>query len=127
MRIKSIIIESLETAFGMKESESASNEKSLKFNWAQFSIVLLVIAMVPMVTWAQTGIIRGEVKDAENGEALIGANVVVQGSSIGASTDIDGRYIVRGVPAGPQTILFRYLGFESKEVEVTVEEGETLE
>jgi len=127
MRIKSIIIESLETAFGLKESESASNEKSLKFNWAQFSIVLLVIAMVPMVTWAQTGIIRGEVKDAENGEALIGANVVVQGSSIGASTDIDGRYIVRGVPAGPQTILFRYLGFESKEVEVTVEEGETLE
>ncbi|WP_350202981.1 TonB-dependent receptor [Gracilimonas sp.] len=89
--------------------------------------MLAILMVLPTNVLAQTGVIRGEVTDAENGEALIGANVIVQGTDKGASTDIDGRYVVRNVPVGNYTLIFRYLGFGTKELEITVEEGETLE
>lgn len=113
--------------FQMSKFGSASNSNSMKVNGAHFFIFLIIMAISPMVSLAQTGIIRGEVIDAENGEALIGVNVVVQGSIIGASTDIDGRYVIRNVPVGSQNIVFRYLGFETKEVQVTIIGDETHE
>lgn len=107
--------------------ESASSKRVTNIKGFSQAILLVLLMILPATVFAQTGVIRGEVSDAENGEALIGANVIVQGTDKGASTDIDGRYVIRNVPLGDQTILFRYLGFESKEVEVTVEAGETIE
>tara|TARA_R100000908_G_C3757102_1_gene151988 strand:- start:9148 stop:12054 length:2907 start_codon:yes stop_codon:yes gene_type:complete len=77
--------------------------------------------------YAQTGVLRGEVKDGETEEALIGANVIIQGTDKGASTDIDGRYVVRNIPAGEHEVVYRYLGFESKTITITIEAGETIE
>ena len=44
--------------------------------------------------------IEGFVKDAQTGDPLPGANVVLAGTSLGASADIDGKYAIRSVPAG---------------------------
>jgi TonB-dependent receptor len=127
MSIKSSNTKNVGAAFNLKNAESASSIKSGKFFLVQLFIGLFLLGVFPIMANAQTGIIRGEVTDAVNGEALIGANVIIQGTDKGASTDIDGRYVIRGVPVGEQTVLFRYLGFESKEMVVTVEEGESLE
>ncbi|MEX2603150.1 MAG: TonB-dependent receptor [Gracilimonas sp.] len=88
---------------------------------------ILIVLFLSSVVFAQDGTIRGEVTELETGETLVGANVIVEGTAKGASTDIDGRYVIRNVPAGDYTLLFRYLGFESKNMEVTVEAGESIQ
>lgn len=115
------------SAFHLASVESASRIRTDFSLATTFACTLILLIVLPLSVFAQTGVIRGEVSDAENGEALIGANVIVEGTDKGASTDIDGRYVIRNVPTGAHTILFRYLGFETKEVEITMEEGETIE
>lgn len=98
---------------------------NLKFSLLLATIfALLSLVIIPQQGYAQT--IRGEVSDATTGEALIGANVIIQGTEKGTSTDIDGRYIIRNAPVGDLTLLFRYIGYESQEVGITVTEGETV-
>jgi TonB-linked SusC/RagA family outer membrane protein len=53
----------------------------------------------------------------ENGEAIIGANVVVPGTSTGAITDLDGKFRLN-VPEGKATIKISYLGYEDQEIDI---------
>ena len=70
--------------------------------------------------WAQTGKVSGKVTDKATGETLIGLTVGVDGSTKGASTDIEGRYILTLAP-GTYNLSFRYLGYQTKSIsEVTV-------
>ncbi|MBE6310346.1 MAG: SusC/RagA family TonB-linked outer membrane protein [Bacteroidales bacterium] len=62
---------------------------------------------------AQTGKVSGVVKDA-NGEPLIGATVMVKGTTNGVSTDVDGKFTI-GNAAG-KTLVVSYVGFKTKEV-----------
>ncbi|MBQ8674455.1 MAG: TonB-dependent receptor [Bacteroides sp.] len=61
--------------------------------------------------------VSGQVVDAQ-GEPIIGANVVVKGTSNGVITDIDGRYTLNGVPADA-VILFSYIGYQSTELKAS--------
>lgn len=62
----------------------------------------------------QTGSVRGTVTDA-TGEAVIGANVVVKGTTNGSVTDIDGNYTLSNVSAGA-TLVFSFIGYKEQEV-----------
>ena len=62
--------------------------------------------------------VSGKIVD-DTGEALIGANVIVKGTSIGTATDIDGSYQI-DVPEGSTTLVYSYTGFSSQEVELGV-------
>jgi len=62
--------------------------------------------------------IDGTVTD-ENGIPLAGANVVVEGTSIGAITDFDGKYLLSGVPEDATTLVFSYVGFKTTEIAIT--------
>lgn len=73
-----------------------------------------------------SGSLKGIVKDATTKETLIGANVVIDGTSIGTSTDLDGAYFLPSVPAGDHTIVASYIGYDNQEIQVTVEAGKTL-
>jgi TonB-dependent receptor len=55
--------------------------------------------------------IEGTVKDAQTGEQLPGANVILAGTSFGASSDIHGKYTIRNVPPGSYTIRATYVGY----------------
>lgn len=59
--------------------------------------------------------ITGQVTDADNGEALIGASIIVDGTSTGTSTDFDGNYRLN-VPAGAKAVRVSYTGYSSKTV-----------
>ncbi len=59
--------------------------------------------------------IHGTVVDSQ-GEPLIGASVIVKGTSIGASTDLDGNFILPNVEKG--TLLVSYVGFTPMEVKI---------
>jgi len=89
------------------------------------ALVLLLVA--PGWSLAQdTGTIEGVVTDSTNGGSIPGANVVVQGISVGAATDASGSYEIASVPAGDYTVTASFVGFLEKSQDVTVEAGETV-
>ncbi|MCF7805407.1 MAG: TonB-dependent receptor [Candidatus Marinimicrobia bacterium] len=61
----------------------------------------------------QTGVIQGTVVDAKTQEPLIGVNVVVVDTDLGASTDMEGFYRITGVPIGTERLRFSYIGYET--------------
>ncbi len=76
-----------------------------------------------------TGKISGVVKDADTGEALPGANVIVEGTTFGASTDLEGFYSIINVPPGVYTIKVIYVGYAEqviKNVKVEIDLTTTL-
>ncbi|TVQ19306.1 MAG: TonB-dependent receptor, partial [Bacteroidetes bacterium] len=70
-----------------------------------------------------TGGVTGRISDATTGEYLPGATVVIKGTRIGTATDIYGSFRLQGIPAGKQTIVVSYLGFETLEQEIEIVEG----
>ena len=76
-------------------------------------IAFTAFFLLPILLVAQDGKLRGKVTDRESGEALIGANVVLDGTNLGASTDINGEYIILSVPPGVYTVRGSYIGYSS--------------
>ena len=72
---------------------------------------------------AQTGTVAGTVSEAETGTPLPGANVRVEGTTIGATTDANGRFQVTGVPAGRPTLVASFLGFAPDSATVALAPG----
>ena len=75
-----------------------------------FLVLSFVFALISAT--AQTSV-HGTIKDS-TGEPLVGANVVVSGTTQGVITNIDGAYIINNVPSDA-TLLFSYIGFTSVE------------
>lgn len=61
--------------------------------------------------------VQGIVTDAQNGEPLPGANVVLEGTSQGTTTDSEGRYSLQ-VPDGEGTLVFSFVGYSTREIPV---------
>ena len=61
-----------------------------------------------------TGKIAGVVKDDQTGEALVGANVVIEGTTQGAATNLDGYYVILNIPPGKYTLSASGVGYTKK-------------
>lgn len=68
--------------------------------------------------FAQTRSISGKITDGSNKEALVGASVSVKGTTIGVTTDNDGRFKLE-IPDNAKILLFSYVGYEAKEVPIS--------
>jgi hypothetical protein len=90
------------------------------------SIVILVATLLSSNILAAGSNISGYVKDAKTGEPLLGANIVLLGTSMGASTDQNGKYVIPNVPDGSYTIRVSYIGYTEFKNEITTAEGKTL-
>lgn len=66
---------------------------------------------------ATTGKISGIVKDKETGEPLPGVNVIVEGTTRGAATDVQGNYVILNVPAGTYSVRATFLGYAAMRVQ----------
>lgn len=75
-------------------------------------LLLLISALLPALVFA-SGKIRGKVTDAGTGEALVGANVVIIGTSMGAATNVTGEYVILNVPVGTYTLRTSYVGYQT--------------
>ena len=73
---------------------------------------------------AQTGKVSGVVKDT-NGEPLIGASVLVKGTSTGVSTDVDGKFVLNCAPNA--TLVVSYVGYKNREVSASNAKNIVLE
>ena len=74
----------------------------------KFSQVLLFV-ILPTFIFAQNTV-SGTVSDASTGDALPGANVVLEGTSMGAAASSDGTYSISNVPAGSYTVTASVIG-----------------
>ena len=83
----------------------------LKHTLTIFSIV------IPMLTWAQTGKISGIIIDKNTQETLIGVNVSIDSSMLGATTDIDGRYEITDLTPGQYNFIISYIGYANKYIQ----------
>ena len=81
------------------------------------SIVLLFLLPVFVALYAGvTGKISGEVTDADTGEPVIGANVVVEGTSYGAAADLFGQYFILNIPPGVYNLVVTAVGYDTVKV-----------
>lgn len=62
--------------------------------------------------FTQTASLSGTIIDSLTSESLIGVNVVLVGTTLGASTDLDGSYLISNIPAGEYTLQISYVGYE---------------
>ncbi len=93
------------------------------------NILRLVVAFAAALLLVQQGYAQGTVKGQaidENGEALIGATILLVGSSRGTATDFDGNYILENMPAGEQQLRASYTGYGDLTKTITVKDGETV-
>jgi hypothetical protein len=84
-----------------------------------FSVLMFYCFSLTTVFAQQTTEVRGRVTD-ENKQPLIGVDVVLEGTSIGVSTNDKGFYELHNVPVGKQTIVFSYLGFQTLKIRTDV-------
>ncbi len=91
-------------------------------------IYISILFMATAILNAQDyGTIRGIITDRENGEALIGVNVLVKGTYYGATTDADGFYVIQNVEPGEYTLEVSYIGYKIlQKTGIQVKTGETL-
>ncbi len=83
----------------------------------KFLFILLTAVVAAVVSFAgTTGKITGTVKDSQTGEPVVGASVVVEGTKIGAATDIEGYYVVLNVPPGTYQVSVSAVGYSKKNV-----------
>jgi outer membrane receptor protein involved in Fe transport len=78
-------------------------------------IALLLLSF--QMSFAGVGKIVGTVTDAENGDALAYVNIIVHELNIGASTDIDGKFIILNIPPGEYSLSATYIGYQSTRYE----------
>jgi outer membrane receptor for ferrienterochelin and colicins len=82
---------------------------------------LLVVLAAP--GQAQTGAVQGTVRDANTGAPLNGASVAVRGTALGSLSDTQGRFTIRGVPAGNYTVQVTLIGYSQAARTVSVPAG----
>lgn len=76
-----------------------------------------------MMLLADHAALNGYVKDESNGETLIGATVVIKDTKFGSYTNRQGFYNINNVPAGQYTIKVSMVGYETREIKVTLDKN----
>ncbi len=88
-------------------------------------ILFSVLVWSPIDGNAQTGTrISGTVTEVGSNESLLGANVIIKGTSIGSAVDLDGQYVIPNVRPGTYVLEVTYIGFTTITREITVTAGQ---
>lgn len=90
-------------------------------------LLCVLLTLCTSFTFAQSGSIAGKILDTETKEPLIGVTLLVDGTSRGEITDLEGNFILKNVPVGTQTLRIKYVGYEEQTKEVTVVDGQTVQ
>lgn len=81
------------------------------------STIFILLLMSGFIYGQNSGKITGKVVDSETGEPIIGANIVIVGTTYGAATDLEGEYIILNVRPGTYSVAASYIGYAKTVVE----------
>ncbi len=87
-------------------------------------MIVVSLLLVPGFVFAQ-GTISGTVTDAQSGDGLPGANIVLVGTTYGAAADANGEYTIDGVPVGSYELKVTFIGYKIASQNVSVSAGGT--
>ncbi|MBD3226549.1 MAG: TonB-dependent receptor, partial [Caldithrix sp.] len=97
---------------------------NIRFIIALFMLTLFSTAMADSYT--QT--VKGRITDHQTESGLVGANVIITGTDMGAATDQDGCFRIENVPVGRYTIKVMYMGYKPRVIpEVLVGSGKAVD
>ncbi|QTN39099.1 TonB-dependent receptor [Cryomorphaceae bacterium] len=86
------------------------------------TVLTIGLSLLSLFAQAQDyGTLRGFVYEKETGEPVMFANVILEGTTFGASTNIDGFFTIAKVPTGTYTALGLYIGYDTASVEVSIQ------
>jgi len=89
-------------------------------------VIGILLLFVNIIIFGQTGAIKGVVIDKKNKETIIGANVVISGTTIGKSTDLNGEFILDKLQPGKYTLKISFISYTTVEVkDIKVESNKT--
>ena len=88
---------------------------------------LLISFLFPIVSsFAQTGTIRGFVSDKNTGEPIMFCNVIIDGTSNGSQTDLNGMYTLSKIPVGEHKIAVTFIGYKKLTQDISLNKGQIL-
>ena len=94
-------------------------------------LMMFIVLAVPLLAVAgTTGKIAGRITDRTTNEPLVGANVILVGTTLGASVGVDGSYVILNIPPGTYTVRVTMIGYTSKAINgsrVIVDQTTTLD
>ncbi|SNR33812.1 iron complex outermembrane recepter protein [Hymenobacter mucosus] len=91
---------------------------------AKLAFPLLTAAVSVSSAYAQgTGTVSGRVLDEKN-EGIPGVTVLIEGTTLGGSTNSDGTFSIQGVPSGQHTLVTSFVGYTTKRQTITVTAGQ---
>ena len=88
--------------------------------------ILFFLFLISLSSIGNAGNINGFVIDDENGEALIGANVYIENSSYGTTTNLNGYYILPDMPVGEHKLICEYIGYTKFSETINIKAGQNL-
>jgi TonB-dependent receptor len=91
-------------------------------------VLSILFLSIGWAAFSQNGTIGGVVKDATNGETIIGANVYIQGTQVGSPTDIEGKFTIANVKPGTYNLVVSFVTYKTHIIpDVIVESGKITE
>jgi len=89
--------------------------------------VLIFLILLCSHTWLSAGNIRGKVRDKRTKETLVGAQLLIQGTTRGTVTDFDGNFNIPDVEKGSYNLMVAFISYENQILKVEVGEDGTAE
>ncbi len=80
-------------------------------------IIFIFLLFYSVTIAGTTGKIAGTITDAGLGEPLVGVNVYISETSFGAATDLDGNFVIIGIPPGKYSVIISYISYQEKHVQ----------
>ena len=94
-------------------------------NSGKLVLAFLIIVVMPLMTHAgTTGKLAGKILDAETGEPVVGANVIIEGTYLGAAADLNGYYYINNISPGEYTVIVSSVGYQKvfiKKVQIKID------
>lgn len=90
-----------------------SNPKMINRLFILFTVLVFSVSVFA----GTTGKISGYITDKETGEPIVGANVIIEGTYLGASADLEGYYSISNIPPGEYRVIFSAVGYQKTIVE----------
>lgn len=101
----------------MNKIDQLKPNKITRYKWFGYIAAFIVLFVAVNVFAGTTGKISGYIVDETTGEPIVGANVILEGTYLGAAADIDGYYSINNIPPGDYRVIFSAIGYNKITVE----------
>lgn len=93
----------------------------------RFLFIFFLLFLLPLLCLGQgSASVSGYIEDEETGETLISANIALEGTRKGTSSNTSGYYTITNIPEGTYTLVTSYIGYQPFSQQITLTEGENL-